>query len=86
MLDRSNVLVAEVCIKEEGGSIHAYSEEIPGLHIVGTEREAVLEDVVTGIKFLYKEVKNMNVDVRWVNSPKPVRDFERFMMTEARAA
>ena len=62
-------LVAEVKLKEKDGSIHAYSDEIPGLHIVGTVEEDVLADVLTGITFLYKEVKNINVEARWVESP-----------------
>jgi hypothetical protein len=82
-------LVAEVTLKEKGGSIHAYSDEIPGLHICGIDREKVLVDVITGIKFLYKEAKNIEVEANWVESPatffdSPRPDFverERVLMT-----
>jgi hypothetical protein len=93
MYEESVYLVAEVQIKEKGGSIHAYSDEIPGLHVVGQDRELVLEDVITAIKFLYKEVKGMAVDVKWADSPatffskeRPMKNFERFVMTQKFAA
>jgi hypothetical protein len=70
----STILVAEITLKEQGGSIHAYSDEIPGLHIVGTDRESVFHDVITGIKFLYKQLKNINVEVQWVESPAAIFD------------
>jgi len=88
-MDRSrNLLVAEVKFSEKGGSIHAYSDDIPGLNIVGTDRDDVLDDVVEGIKFLYKEVKGMTVTVEWVDTPatvfnehvQPRKNIERFVM------
>lgn len=69
-MTRSQTLkVAEVQFKEQDGSIHAYSDEIPGLHVVGTDRDEVLDDVITAIKFLYQEVKGQAIDARWVDSP-----------------
>ena len=85
MTRSQTLLVAEVQIKEENGSIHAYSDELPGLHICGTDRDAVLEDVILGIKFLYKEVHGMNIEARWADSPAAVtfhmeRPAERVVM------
>ena len=88
MDDDRAYLVAEVRMDEKNGSIHAYSDEIPGLHVVGQDRNAVLADVVTAIKFIYKEVKGMAVEVKWAESPAtyfdkqlPMRGVERFVMT-----
>ena len=89
-----SLLVAEVQLRERGGSIHAYSDEIPGLNICGTDRQEVLEDVIAGIKFLYQELKGIAVEVKWVDSPAAMfdarlhtKDVARFMMmpTFARA-
>lgn len=84
-MTRSQTLkVAEVQLKEQDGSIHAYSDEIPGLHVVGTNRDEVLDDVITAIKFLYLEVKGQAIDARWVDSPaesfNKVRPAERVAM------
>jgi hypothetical protein len=88
MTRSQTLLVAEVQLKEENGSILAYSDELPGLNIVGTDRETVLADVLTGIKFLYKELHGMAIDASWVDSPASVtfkkdRPAERVMMQPA---
>lgn len=88
MTRSQTLLVAEVQLKEEGGSILAYSDEVPGLNVVGTDRDTVLADVITAIKFLYKEVHGMPIDVNWVDSPASVtfkmdRPAERVMMQPA---
>ncbi|MCW5621965.1 MAG: hypothetical protein KIS79_12740 [Burkholderiales bacterium] len=85
---KKQVLVAEVKISEKDGSIHAFSDEIPGLHIVGTNRAEVLEDVMAGIKFLYQKVKGMAVECEWADSPAPEFNrtrpsVERFVMCKA---
>lgn len=88
MTHSKTLLVAEVQLKEADGSIHAYSDELPGLNIIGTDRDAVLADVITGIKFLYKEVHGQVIEVNWVDSPASVtfnmaRPAERVMMRAA---
>lgn len=72
-MDRSKtLLVAEIQFSEGNGSIHAYSDDIPGLHICGTDREAVLRDVVGGIKFLYKQLHGLVIECEWAASPVEV--------------
>lgn len=88
MTRSQTLLVAEVQLKEQDGSIHAYSDEIPGLHICGTNRDDVLADVITGIKFLYKEVHGLSIEARWADSPAAViynleRPAERLVMQAA---
>lgn len=80
-----NLRVAEVKFTERGGSIHAQSDEIPGLHIIGTDRESVMKDVINGIKFVFQHIHGKVVDVEWVDTPASVlphahtpRDIARF--------
>ena len=85
MTRSQTLLVAEVQLTEKDGSFHAYSDELPGLNICGVDREAVLADVILGIKFLYKEVHGMNIEARWADSPAAVtynkaRPAERVVM------
>jgi hypothetical protein len=55
--------VAKVTLDERGKDIHAYSDDIPGLNICGTNREDVLQDVVGAVAFLFKEVHGIDVQV-----------------------
>ncbi|MGE3679427.1 MAG: hypothetical protein AB7F95_16080 [Burkholderiales bacterium] len=83
-----NYLVAEVQLHESDGSIHAYSDDIPGLNICGADREAVLTDVIHGIVHIFKIVHGKNVTVEWADTPAgafqheshPHRSKERFVM------
>ena len=88
MTRSQTLLVAEVQLKEQDGSVLAYSDEMPGLNVVGTNRDEVLADVITAIKFLYKEVHGMVIEASWVDSPASVtfnkaRPAERVMMQPA---
>jgi hypothetical protein len=87
--------VAEIRLDERDGDIHAYSDDVPGLNICGRDRDEVLEDVVGAIKFLYKEVAGIDVDVELADSAKAKFDkaapsqrpsVERFVMRELVAA
>ena len=63
---------ARIQMEARDGHIHAFSDEVPGLNICGKDREVVLRDVVRGIKFLFKEVRGINVDVQWVEKQNPL--------------
>lgn len=58
-------MLARIQLTERDGHIHAFSDEVPGLNVCGTDREVVLADVLTAIKFLYREVRGFNVTVTW---------------------
>lgn len=63
---------ARIQLDERDGHIHAYSDDVPGLNICGTDKEAVLRDVIRGIEFLYREVRGMKVSVQWVQHDNPL--------------
>lgn len=79
-MDCASKQVIEVCFREAGGSIHASSDELKGLHVVGTNREEVCGDVISAIEFMFRELRGQPVTVEWVDSPLAERTFERFIM------
>ena len=65
-------IVARIELMERDGHVYAYSDEVPGLNVCGTDRDVVLQDVVTAIKFLYREVRGLNVSVKWIEEDSPL--------------
>lgn len=78
MTQGSNITVISICFYENGGIVHAYSPELPGLHVCGKRRETVLADVPEVIKMLYKLNDDVEVTVKMASTaqfkkPKPSR-------------
>lgn len=69
---KAECIVARIQLLERDGHIHAFSDEVPGLNVCGKDREVVLRDVVTAIKFLYREVRGLNVEVEWSQKENPL--------------
>lgn len=69
---KAECIVARIQLVERDGHIHAFSDEVPGLNVCGENREVVLDDVITAIKFLYREVRGLNVNVEWVAKENPL--------------
>jgi len=44
--------------------VYLCSDEVPGLNIIGDDRATVISDGIQGIKFLFKQVHGVDVDVR----------------------
>lgn len=78
MTQGSNITVISICFHENGGIIHAYSPDLPGLHVCGKRRETVLADVPEVIRMLYKLNDGVEVTVKMAATaqfkrPKPTR-------------
>lgn len=78
MTQGSNITVISICFHENGGIVHAYSPDLPGLHVCGKKRETVLADVPEVIKMLYKLNDGVDVQVKMASNaqfkkPKPSR-------------
>ena len=56
-------------MEERQDGIYAYSNDIAGLNICGENRDDVLSDVLGAVKFIYKEVHGVDVQVELAKTP-----------------
>lgn len=68
-LANGEMRIAVIQFAENEGSIHAFSDDIPGLNICGRDHATVLRDVLDGIKFIYREFFGQNVAVELGKAP-----------------
>ena len=61
-----NAIYLELSVQAENGSVYVDSKHVPGLHLIGRNFQAMKPTVETAIKRLFKDNKNMNVDVIWL--------------------
>lgn len=65
----TRVAVVDVCIKERSGVYYVSSPDIPGLHLCGSDRKALLADAPAAIELLYKLNNNLDVRITWASDP-----------------
>jgi hypothetical protein len=75
-------VLARIQLDARDGHIHAFTDEVPGVNICGTDRDTVLRDTIGAIKFYFQEVRGMEVHVAKEKKPNPllppvsVKDFQ----------
>ena len=70
MTNAANITVITICFHENNGIQHAYSPELPALHVCGKSRESVFADVPEVIKMLYKLNERVDVIVKPASTPQ----------------
>ena len=56
-------LIVRVIFQDRGdGGLRVFSPDVRGLHLSGTDREAVLRDVVPAIKLLFEKNHGLHVE------------------------
>jgi hypothetical protein len=67
----NKIAVVEVRINERDGILHAFSDDMPELHLCSDSRSKLFLDIPCMIKALYR--LNYNLDVQVVNEAKKDR-------------
>lgn len=70
MTSASKITVISICFHENDGIVHAYSPDMPSLHVCGKRKEAVFADVPEVIKMLYKLNEGVDVTVAPATTPQ----------------
>ena len=77
------VTVIRVKFSRTGGRIHAYSVDLPTLHVFGKTEASLRADIPQVIKALYKANQKWDVVVREVGTPqlkrKPSRELVEYV-------
>lgn len=64
MTNATDITVITICFHENNGIQHAYSPELPALHVCGKRRDSVFADIPEVIKMLYKLNEGVDVIVK----------------------
>jgi hypothetical protein len=76
-------MVLEIRFEWQNGFLHVTSEEVPGLHLCGSNPQEVLDDVIPAIKALFKLNRGWNVEVvpetDTSRFPSPVEKLDLFI-------
>lgn len=61
-----NAIYLEVNVESENGSVYVHSRHVPGLHLIGTNFQAMKPTIEMAIKRLFKDNEQMSVNIIWL--------------------
>ncbi|MCY4214929.1 MAG: hypothetical protein OXF68_15060 [Gammaproteobacteria bacterium] len=74
-----------VRIERHGNHYIAYSDDLPGLNLIGNRQKDVLADVPSAVAYLYKANAGVDVSVcqmaKPLEFPNPVYEKDRFVVS-----
>ena len=86
------IAVIQVNIEEQAGYYYVTSNDIPGLHLWGEDRDRLCNIIIPAIKILYKKNRNLDVEVKMAADPQTFPEpaavglCERFVLYQPLAA
>jgi hypothetical protein len=61
-----NAIYLAINVESENGSVYVHSKHVPGLHLMGTNFQAMKPTIEMAIKRLFKDNEHMEVNVIWL--------------------
>jgi len=65
-MQSQNAIYLELSVESEGASVFVRSRHVPGLHLIGSNFQAMKPMVETAIKMLFRDNRQMEVNVIWL--------------------
>ncbi len=65
-MQEQNAIYLELSVEPENGSVYVHSKHVPGLHLIGSNFQAMKPMVEMAIKRLFKDNQQMHVNVIWL--------------------
>ncbi len=69
MTHDANITVINVRVQNAGGQLYASSDDIFGLNITATNEPDLCDRLKAGVKWLFKQNKNVDVEVSIASEP-----------------
>ncbi len=66
IMNDQKAIYLELSVQAENGSVYVESKHVPGLHLIGKNFQAMKPTLEVAIKQLFKDNRNMSVDVIWL--------------------
>lgn len=85
MAEAQLITTIRVHVERQGKHFVAYSDDLPGLNLIGKRQKDVLADVPSAIKYLYKQNSGIDVSacpmVKPMEFPNRVYEKDRFVVS-----